>query len=128
VIAESRTLRRLQNLFCAVQLLLPLEVALRGYRWLALAAVLCLVPLLWGTRGQPAAGTCLSWRAGQWLVHGVDGTAPVTLERWHRLAGVTFVAWRGPGGRRGRAWLFADSAPRDQLRRLRVRLGLERGV
>lgn len=126
-IAESRSLRHLQNLLLAALALASLETALRGYHWLALILLLALIPSRAGMRRQASAGTCISWRAGQWAVSGPHGSGTITLLRWHRLPWVTYIAWSGPGRRRARAWLFVDSAPRQQLRRLRVRLALQRG-
>jgi hypothetical protein len=101
------------------------EIARAGY---PLYALLAAPPVLWlqriCTRPLPA-GSALSWCAGRWQLHRAGEVRELTLLRGHCLPLVTFVAWREAGGVRGRAWLFADSAPREQLRRLRVRLVLE---
>jgi hypothetical protein len=42
------------------------------------------------------------------------------------LPWVIYLVWREPpGGARRRAWLFSDCAPKEGLRRLRVRLRLQ---
>ena len=72
-------------------------------------------------------GRVLHWRSGCWSIehHGVE-----TLVDLHPSSRVSplgiYLRWSSEGGNREYAWLFADSAPSDQLRRLRVRLALER--
>ncbi len=87
-----------------------------------------LLAYLWRARRDPLAGTELRWRAGHWsLVSGDNGDcAGIIPQRWHLLPWVTFLAWRDSAGGRGRAWLFADSGAAAELRRLRVRLALQR--
>ena len=66
------------------------------------------------------------WRDGCWRVEreGVDW--PIRLDRSCRVSPLgVYLCWIEPGGRRESVWLFGDSAPADQLRRLRVRLALE---
>lgn len=70
----------------------------------------------------------LGWRQGQWWLAGESGPRPIEPLRWHCLPWCTYLAWREADGRRGDLWLFADSAPRDEQRRLRVRLTLQRAV
>ncbi len=82
----------------------------------------------------------LHWRRGQWWIEVAGERRDIEILRWHLLPWLTYLAWReeeagspaerapAAGGRRDALWLFADSAPRDGLRRLRVRLTLQRAV
>lgn len=95
----------------------------------ALAAALASPTLLclWSLRREPMQGATLRWQRGSWTLESGRGRRSVRiLPASTSLRWVTFVAWEElPGGRRGRLWLFADSAAGDALRRLRVRLTLE---
>ena len=99
----------------------------RGHSALAVALVPPVLLCLWSLRREPLHGATLQWQRGRWTLESGRSRRPVrilpasTALRW-----VVFVAWEElPAGRRGRLWLFADSAPADTLRRLRVRLTLE---
>jgi hypothetical protein len=101
---------------------------LRGYTLLAFLLLPCAAYLLWRVRLDSLAGGELIWRQGHWrLRQGCREAAVELLPASRALPGVIYLVWReaSPGGRR-RAWLFRDSAQRDQLRRLRVRLRLQR--
>ena len=99
----------------------------RGYGYLALIlAVLALAVLLSLSR-ESMEGLILSWHQGSWTFErgGV---------RWNVVPGPRYVctSWViylpviDPSiGRVEHLWLYADSIPREQLRRLRVRLALE---
>ena len=77
-------------------------------------------------RRQPLSGALIAWHAGSWWLE-LDGQREsISPERWHCLPWVTWFAWRDSAGCGGSLWLFADSAERQMLRRLRVRLALER--
>lgn len=74
------------------------------------------------------AGLVVCWHRGVWTLEQNGKCRAVTI-----LAGSTFLpwliylAWRDCAGQgSGAVFLFADSAPADDLRRLRVRLTLER--
>ena len=99
----------------------------RGHCAVAAALAPPTLLCLWSLRREPLQGATLQWQRGSWTLESGRSRRPVrilpasTALRW-----VIFVAWEElPGGRRGRLWLFADSAPGDALRRLRVRLTLE---
>ena len=75
---------------------------------------------------QPMVGRVLHWHRGSWSME-IDGVrAPIRLHPSCRASALgVYLRWMRPGVGRERVWLFADSAPPDQLRRLRVRLALE---
>jgi hypothetical protein len=101
---------------------------LRGHTLLAFLLLPCAVCLVWRLRLDSLAGAELIWRQGCWLVRrGCREVAVELLPASRAVPGGIYLVWReGPRGRRRRAWLFQDSAQRDQLRRLRVRLRLQR--
>jgi hypothetical protein len=82
---------------------------------------------LWSLRREPLRGATLQWQRGCWTLGTGHIRRPVhILPASAALRWVILVSWEElPAGHRGRLWLFADSAPADALRRLRVRLTLE---
>lgn len=69
--------------------------------------------------------TCLGFRSGHWFVRLGDSDQPAQLERYAALPWILCLVLRvSPAGRRLRIWVFSDSADRETLRRLRVRLAL----
>ena len=126
-IARSRLRARLYALLGICLVASVLLIVARGHSGLALVL---LVPGAWcyvgGFRGDTVAA--LSWREGRWALHGAGGSVPIEV-----LPGSCCPPWgvclrwaEVSGGRRGVLWVFADSAPPDALRRLRVRLSLQR--
>ena len=105
-----------------------LHTGTRGYPWLAtgLGAVYLLMCLR--SPGRPLTGSVLAWRAGRWSIEYGVVRSELTLQRAHCLPWVTYLQWRESDGSTARVWLFNDSVDREQLRRLRVRLQLERGI
>ena len=106
-----------------------LELLFRGHVQ-PVVAVCCFLSIWYccGRRPRPLAGAALCWRAGCWtLERGADRRA-LALRRAHCLPWVTYLEWREENGNVERAWLYSDSGEREQLRRLRVRLRLERGI
>jgi membrane-bound toxin of toxin-antitoxin system len=125
-IAESRICALWQGAFIISLALALVQLALRGYPWLAATLMLiicCLVPALCR---QAMTGQVVHWRQGNWYLErgGVE-----TLIRLHSSCRASplgiYLCWCNEGGARESVWLFADSAPPEQLRRLRVRLALE---
>ncbi len=88
-----------------------------------LAALCC-----WRMARQPLAGGLLCWQRGQWAVARGAEYTPVTLRRSSTgLPWVIYLAWDSmTGSSRGWALLFPDSVAQSDLRRLRVRLTLQR--
>ncbi len=140
-IAESRYPRLLAAIFLCLQLA-GLGLLARSEAWLWMLAVSGLLALLLAPCGgllltassftrradRPAAPRSLHWRQGRWWLESAGHRRGIVPLRWHCLPWCTYLAWREDGGGRGEVWLFQDSAPRDDLRRLRVRLTLQRGV
>jgi hypothetical protein len=126
-IADSRIRRCLHALFC---LAITYVFFLLHSGTDSLLAWLLLAPgfyLLWQARHERLTGTVVRWQQGNWSVakDGVEQAIAVS-RRSAALPWVIFLAWSGAGsGQRGSVWLYADSAPIQQLRVLRVRLRLE---
>ena len=115
IIGRSRLRRILHGAFClcscyALFLLLP-PVSL----------------LLWQLHGQAMVGAVICWRSGNWTVqHCAINRAVRVRASSTCLPWVIYLAWQElPAGRPGAVWLFADSAPPQQLRCLRARLALQ---
>ena len=102
----------------------------RGYAVPVFLFLPLVVLLLWHLRGaaMPAVEVC--WRQGVWTVTRGGRSRVVRISgRSTCLPWVIYLAWSElPAGRAGFVWLFADSAQRQQLRRLRGRLSLERSL
>jgi hypothetical protein len=102
-------------------------VAAGGYPGTAALLSPAALGALWRQRRQPLCGAILRWERGSWLLER-DGerTALQLLPGSGRLPWLICLVWRElPAGRRGSLWLFPDSAPARELRRLRARLALE---
>ena len=126
-IADSPGYRRGQWLFHLILGLAAFDLATGGYPlcWL----VLPLLPLsCYRYRRQPLVGAMLVWNRGRWALRCVAVEYPIEIERGHCLPWCTFLGWRYLDGGRGALLLFSDSASREELRRLRVRLQLRHGV
>ena len=127
VIAESRWHLWLLLSTCSVMAISLSLLALRGY-----ALTLLLAPwiawLLLGLCRDSLAGCTLSWGQGEWTLRWRSEDLSVKLLpislAW---PGCIYLVWYElPRGPKRRAWLFADSASPDQLRRFRVLLRLQR--
>jgi hypothetical protein len=136
-VARSRTRQGLLALLTACVGTALYLVHTRGY---PLLSWLCLPPAalaLLDLARAPWAGTTLRWQGGRWSLQAGESRRDLEVLPASRcLPWVVYLAWReapggrSPGGRtpagyRRGMWLFHDSAERDQLRRLRVRLALE---
>ena len=101
---------------------------LRGYPLLSLSLLPLAVCCCWRLGAEPWCGVSVCWRRGQWsLEQGEKQTVIVIGPGSTCLPWLIYLAWTElPGGRSGSLWLFPDSAPAAELRRLRVRLTLER--
>lgn len=105
-----------------------IEVSWRGYPQVAL--LLAMLSVFSGARAhyRMVAVTGLAWQGGEWTVDYAGLERPVTLRSGLCLPWVTWLQWHEAEGRVRHLFLFNDSAPRDALRRLRVRLQLQRRV
>ena len=93
-------------------------------------AVLLLPPaglLIWQLRYANMSAPVIRWRQGVWTLQREGCARPVRISsRSIALPWVIYLAWcELPAGPRGCVWVFADSAPPQQLRCLRVRLSLQ---
>lgn len=128
VIARSRIYSLLHCLLCLLTIISLYRIGARGYPVLVLmlspVAALC----CWQTARQTLAGSLLSWKGGQWFIGVGAEPTPVTLERSScSMPWVIYLAWLEPADSvRRTALLFPDSLPACDLRRLRVRLNLQR--
>lgn len=129
IVAESPLRRRLLTALALLVLVALCSLARSGY---ATGALLLAPPVafaLWRLGRDSGRGTGLRWRKGRWSIEHGDECRPIELKPgWVRLPPVVFLQWREVGsGRPGRLWLFADSVPERDLRRLRSRLSLGQG-
>ena len=123
------------RIYCLLHFLLSLltifalyRICERGYSVLALLLLPVAALCCWQTARQTLAGSLLSWTRGQWFISRGAETTPVTLERSSTcLPWVIYLAWADlERSARRSALLFPDSVPAKNLRRLRVRLTLQR--
>jgi len=103
-------------------------VTLRGYGGLALALAPPALYQLWRLAPDPSAGVEVSWQRGRWSL-GRDGVRRAVVP--HRRTVVTrwvvcLVYEYAPRSARNYLWLYADSLPAGDQRRLRARLALHR--
>jgi len=128
VIAESRIYRGLHCLLCLLAACSLYRLSLRGYPLLALMLLPPVILACWGPARQRHAGTCINWQRGEWTLERRSSSLGISLNRASTcLPWVVYLAWtEAASARRGSVFLFADSAPAEQLRGLRVRLSLER--
>jgi len=101
---------------------------LRGYSLLALSLLPVAGLGCWRLALEPMSGATLCWQRGQWLIERGSSSVAIAIHRGSSsLPWLIYLAWTElPTGRKGKLWLFADSASAGELRRLRVRLKLER--
>ncbi|MFC1578817.1 protein YgfX [Pseudomonadota bacterium] len=126
-IGKSRLRRRLYALFSLCHAATIFLLNQRGYPVLAL---ILLAPTAWCYLSllRDDGVTAISWRAGEWTVSQGPETIPVcVLPGSSCLPWGIYLSWAALADhRRGSVFLFADSAPAGELRRLRVRLSLQR--
>ncbi len=126
-IARSRICALWQGAFTATLFTACILLVLRGYPWLALGLGAVLAWQLPALFRQPMVGTVVRWQRGRWLVERKGEVVEVSLHPSCRVSPLgVHLCWRGEKGVRESVWLFPDSGPAQQLRRLRVRLTLER--
>ena len=127
-IARSRTWCLFHRALCLLVVFGLYRIMERGYPGLAWLLLPLVTLCCWQLARQPLAGSVLCWQRGQWSIGGDTNATPVTLQRSSScLSQVIYLAWEAPADSApGRALLFPDSAAGDELRRLRVRLTLQR--
>lgn len=126
--AESHLYMRCQGLLIAAVALALFELMLGGYYLLVMVLGTCLLCFLRFSWQQRPVGAVIRWQQGEWTLESGGQVLSIALRRGHCLPWLTFVAWQAEPGKKGQVWLFNDSAPYHDLRRLRVRLRIERGV
>ncbi|MDC0361594.1 hypothetical protein OAN12_00940 [Halioglobus sp.] len=99
---------------------------MRGYTYETILLSLLVAGLMRRLVIDRARGVGLVWRRGNWLLLRGNATVPVKL-----LAGPVATPWliflavvALSGGRATRLWIFRDSVPLTQWRRLQVRAEL----
>jgi hypothetical protein len=126
-IGESRLRSTLYYALCLVCVYALWLIFTRGYVVLVVLLILLVMRLLWHLRRDPLVAVELCWRQGRWTLEraGVHRVI-VPTRRSTATPWVIYLAFSDlSAGRGGHLWLYADSASRDQLRRLRVRLTLD---
>jgi hypothetical protein len=125
-IGESGLRAALYGALCLIILYALCSIYARGYAFLVifLSVIACI--LLWLLRRNPMRGAELCWRQGRWtlerdgLIREIFPSRSSTVLPWFVYIAFTDIA-EGPAGH---IWLYTDSVPKHQLRRLRVRLTL----
>ena len=126
-IAESRVHSLLLLATCIASLGALYLLCERGYAVLAALLLPCAAATLFRCHRDALAGSWLIWREGHWSLRTGREEVPIELvPPSQALPWAIYLVWREiPAGGRRRAWLFSDCAPREGLRRLRVRLRLQ---
>ena len=127
-IASSGQYARLASLVAVCSLFTLYLLYQRGYPLLAVLLSPAVPFWLQQLRRDSLAGTTLLWRQGAWSVErGGELRTVAILPESVSMGRVIYLVWREmPDGVKHRCWLFPDCAGREQLRRLRVRLALQR--
>jgi len=127
IIGKSRLRRFLHTALCLCTCFALYLLSVRGYSILAFLLLPPVGLLLWRLRCEPMSGAIVRCRQDSWTVdQGETSQVVCVLSNSTSLPWVIYLAWRElPAGRRSSVWLFADSAPPRQLRRLRARLSLQ---
>ena len=127
-IASSGEYARLASLVAVCAFFTLYLLYQRGYPLLALSLSPAVPLWLLQLRRDSLAGSILLWRQGTWSVErGSELHTVEILPQSVSLARVIYLVWREmPAGVKRRCWLFPDCAGREELRRLRVRLALQR--
>jgi hypothetical protein len=127
-IGESGSRGALYGALCLVIVYALCSVYARGYAFLAISLSIIAFGLLGLLRRNPMHGAELCWREGRWtlerdgVIREISPSRSSTALPWFVYIAFTDIA----AGSAGHIWLYADSVPKRQLRRLRVRLTLLR--
>ncbi len=127
-ITRSRLRTRLFAALCFAIALALWSICSRGYPLPGLLLLPLALMLLWRLRYGAMEGAELRYQQGKWalcqggIARRISPTTRSTNTPW-----VIFFAFNErPSGRPGHIWLYRDSAPPEELRRLRVRVTLLR--
>ena len=127
-IGESRLRAVLHAMLCMVCVYTLYLINARGYSTLMVLVALLAVYLLQRLRCDPFVTAKLQWSQGLWTLEHRGVCRDISLTR--RCVVTPWVIYLAfiyeSEGPRGHLWLYADSTAQTQLRRLRVRLTLER--
>ena len=127
-IGESGLRGALYGAACLIILYALCSICARGYAFLVVSLSVIAFILLWLLRRNPMRGAELCWREGLWtlerdgVIREISPSKGSTILPWFVYIAFTDIA----AGSAGHIWLYADSVPKRQLRRLRVRLTLLR--
>lgn len=127
-IGESGLRRALYVALWLVILYALCSVYARGYALLVVSLSIIAFGSLWLLRRNPMRGAELCWRDNRWTLERDGVIREISLSRrstvlpWFVYLAFTDIA----EGSAGHIWVYADSVPKPQLRRLRVRLTLLR--
>jgi hypothetical protein len=127
-IGKSRLRAALHGVLCLVTAYSLWSLFAHGYTRLPLILTPPVASLLWCLRSDPMLGAELCWRQGLWTLKQAGVERVIFLSR--RSSAMPWWIYLGftgqPAGPAGHIWLYVDSASRQQLRLLRVRLTLQR--
>jgi hypothetical protein len=127
-IGESGLRGALYGVLCLIILYALCSIWARGYAFLVVSLSVIAFIVLWLLRCNPMRGVELCWREGRWtlerdgVIREISPSKGSTILPWFVYIAFTDIA----EGSAGHIWLYADSVPKHQLRRLRVRLTLLR--
>ncbi len=126
-IADSPQRRRAVTFAVLVACAALWQIGARGYPLAALALAPAMAWLLHGLLRAPWQGAELHWRGGAWTLRRDAGCLRLQVEPGAvALPWVVLLPFRAASGDGARQylWIFADAVPREQWRRLRVRVRL----
>lgn len=125
-IGSSRRRTILYVALCLLTAYVLWSMYARGHAVLAASLAPVAMVLLWRLRLDVMRGAQLRWCRGHWtLQQGATQRAIALTRRSTATPWVIYLAFSElRTGAVGQIWLYTDSAPAEQLRRLRVRLTL----
>jgi hypothetical protein len=127
-IGESRLRAALCGALCLICFYALWLLYVRGYVFLVFPLALLVTGLLWRLCRDSTVGIELRWHQGLWtLEHAGVQRVICPTRRSTATPWVIYLAFTDqPVGPGGHLWLYVDCASTAQLRRLRVRLTLDR--
>lgn len=125
-IDKSRIRCALFSVLCLILLFALYALYSDGHGYLVGPLTVWVIVLLWRARRDAMTGAELRWHGGRWTLQHEGEVRGILLSR--RSTATPWVIYLGfteTAGSSGHIWLYPDSAPALQLRRLRVRLALK---